>query len=313
MLLVSGCRARELLELLAPAETRAMFQNILVPFDLSEVARSAFGHALVLARAGRGSVDVLHVVEPHYPSMGGAVGSAMSLAAADLGPQSTFAQEQLSTLENRLAAVYGVEVRTKVVTGVLPDTILEEGRVLGSQLVVMATHGRTGLKRWLLGSVTERVLRLCPMPVLVARGGGPMTTPMISRITVAIDFSEYSLRALDLAQKMANLLSAKLTLVHVIPNPVYIEGAYVDPRPLEASQGDARDALNRLAQERGLQAVSEAVVGSPSSTLESFVQETPTDLLVLGTHGRRGLKRALLGSVAEQTVRYAPCACLVVP
>lgn len=290
-----------------------MFQKILVPFDLSESARSAFGHAVVLAQVSAGTLDLLHVVEPHQVGNGALAGSAMALAGSLERQALGLAEKRLGAVAEQLAATHELEVRAKATVGVLPDAIAEEAKALESQLIVVATHGHTGVKRWLLGSVTERLLRVCATPVLVARGGEAATTPLISRLAVAIDFSEHSLRALDVAEQLQERTKAELTLVHALPNPSYVEGGYVDPRPLETLAAETRGALDRLIEERSLKASSAAVVGSPSRALETFVRETPTDLLILGTHGRRGLSRALLGSVAELTVRYASCACLVVP
>lgn len=290
-----------------------MFSQILVPYDLSDNAQAAFGHALVLARACGAKLHVTHIVEPPYLAQAPLAMSPTTMAETLRQQGVTNAEQRLSRFVGDLASTHGVAIGSEVVSGWLPDAIVDQAKAVGADLIVMATHGRTGLSRLLLGSVTERVLRSSKCPVLVARGGSALVTPLISRIAVATDFSEHAERALNVAARVAALTGASLTLVHAHPNPIYTDGISLDGDLLRESVEGAEEALKSLAQKHSVNAETRVVMGSPVAALHDYLESNSTDLLVMGTHGRRGLSHALLGSVAEQTVRYATCATLVVP
>ncbi len=138
-----------------------MYERILVPTDGSEGARAAFEHALELAAAADAAVHVVHAVDPTLvPVEVGADGVFDALREAGEG--------LIAELQEHGEAA-GASVETGVLTGPAYQAIHEYAEEQGIDLIVMGTHGRTGLNRWLLGSVTERVVRTAPAPVLTVR------------------------------------------------------------------------------------------------------------------------------------------------
>jgi nucleotide-binding universal stress UspA family protein len=134
---------------------------------------------------------------------------------------------------------------------------------------------------------------------------------------VAADFSDHSRRALQLAAGLATALGAKLEVVYAWAAPFYSEAAAMHAelfeRSREGARGDLAEFVKAAALPSALKVEQTIVSGPPTASLCQRAQEQSADLLVMGTHGHGGFKRMVLGSVAEATVRYAPCATLVVP
>ncbi len=178
----------------------------------------------------------------------------------------------------------------------------------GYDLVVVGTHGRTGLTHVLLGSVAEKIVRHAHCSVLVVPQGGPLRT--FKKVVCPVDFSEPSKVALRRACELVVPDGGTLTVVHVIELPV----AYRGQIPLDfAGEIDrlAREKLDEWVAEAGkwTKATVTPVVrlGTPGAQVLHLIGEEPCDLVVVGSHGRTGIKRALLGSVAEKLARHAGC------
>jgi nucleotide-binding universal stress UspA family protein len=183
--------------------------------------------------------------------------------------------------------------------------------------MVVATHGRTGLSRWLLGSVSERLLRAAPCPVLIARGGSALEVPALRRLLVAVDLSEHSRAALHVAGGIAHQFGAALEVLYVWAAPFYDADEHFDAELFERIRQSARADLDEFVRSAGLPEALAVEVhiasGAPGERIAERISASTPDLLVLGSHGHGGFKRLVLGSVAEATVRYATCAALVVP
>lgn len=215
----------------------------------------------------------------------------------------------------------GIEATHRIIEGPVIDAICGAARDDGAALVILGSHGRTGLERFVLGSVAERVVRLCETSVLVARA--PATTEHgFRRVLVATDFSESAETALEQAATLA-VDDAVIDLVHCwqlddLPDsrlrPVDLQKAHqpLSERVRERARGLGEGLARRVRV--GQRKVSFRLVeGPPAAGIHQLVdaQSAPYDLVAVGTHGRTGVKRLLLGSVAESTVRYAPCSVLV--
>ena len=147
-----------------------MFQKILVPVDFSEHAKSAFAYGALFASRFAGRIELAHVVEDvvtsHPPFWTGEKALAEELQQqALLG-----AKRSMKKLLPTLPVPAGTEIDTRILSGPLPLALAEHAKESKTELIVIATHGRTGFSRWLMGSVSERLLRSAPCPVLVARG-----------------------------------------------------------------------------------------------------------------------------------------------
>jgi nucleotide-binding universal stress UspA family protein len=293
-----------------------MYQQILVPVDFSEHASSALGHAALMARLTGGQLELVHVVEQavlSHPSFWSAEPAlADELHSQALGTAreliDRFIQEQSSTL--------GPGVSGRVVSGSVPGALVDYASESGAGLIVVSTHGRTGFARWLMGSVSERLLRVAPCSVLVVRGGRPGKAPEIRRILCAVDLSEHSRRALEVAAQLAHGLGASLEALHAWAVPFHVDAGASRDGLLDRMRDNAHAELDafiaRASLPSGVELSTSVVSGPPTAAITEHVASSHPDLLVLGTHGYGGVKRMVLGSVAEALARYSSCATLVV-
>jgi nucleotide-binding universal stress UspA family protein len=293
-----------------------MFEKIMVPVDFSEHSTLAFGHARLLASAFGAALQLVHVVEQvvhSHPSFW----SAEPALADELHQQSIRSAERLvAELARSHADELGQGVEARVVSGSLPGALADDAAASGIDLIILSTHGRTGFARWLMGSVSERLLRVAPCSVLVVRGSSRAPAPTVRRVLVAVDLSEHSRRALQVAALVAERFNASLEALHVWAVPFYADEGTGRAGLLDRMRDTARAELDAFIDQSALPAaltVERSIVsGAPTAAISEHVASQHPDLLVLGTHGYGGVKRMVLGSVAEALARYAGCATLVV-
>jgi nucleotide-binding universal stress UspA family protein len=293
--------------------------KILVGTDFSTESHLALEHAVHIASRTGGSLVLAHA------------GTVLHASDAALAPESAAMHEykriiaeheaaNRSHLDDLLQAVTarGVSAGQRLVDG-FPDTgLVEAAEEEDVSLVAIGTHGRTGVTRFLLGSVAERVVRLSGRHVLVARGSVPPTG--YRRILLATDFSPLAERALDIAIGLVEsggivdvFHAWHLPLLTGSLVPGRVSDATFEPVRVSLEEG-ARDKIEELLTPRRMGAVSfeVTVVNDPPARAIAERAEVGHDLIVMGGHGHRGLRRWILGSVAEATVRHAPCSVLVV-
>jgi len=276
-------------------------RRILAAVDFSPWTPDVVATAAGLAQACGAQVELLHV---------------LPLRETD----ASAAEAQLALCVPPAAAA--TVVARRVTRALTPDLgLLEALRESPADVVVIGTHGRTGLQHIRLGSVAERIIELSPAPVLVVRRsvaerqGGAMIK--ITKILCPVDFSAHSQAALEHAAELARRYGASLLLLHVV-EPILYPVAYGLPpvAPIDYEQV-AREAAARTlagyASKLGALEVRQRVeAGAASQRICELAKEQGSDLIVLATHGYTGLKHVLLGSTAERVVRHAPCAVLVV-
>jgi nucleotide-binding universal stress UspA family protein len=188
-------------------------------------------------------------------------------------------------------------VRLETREGDVGSAIIDLAAAESAGLIVMSTHGYSGLTRWVLGSITEKVLRASSCPVLVIRSTMPL-----ARILVTLDGSQLAEAALGPAAEMARCLDAQVTLLRVVDFD-------------DASYEEAKEYLRQVAERLGQQvALGPAIVmfgPAPQSILE-VIQTHQIDMVAMATHGRGGLRRWVYGSVTEKILRTARRAMLIV-
>jgi nucleotide-binding universal stress UspA family protein len=300
-------------------------KSILLPIDFSGPSLSGLEFAVALAHQFGARITLLHVTEPvGLPDFANSFRLIMQhdkvIAAC---------KEQLEGLIKQYCVDAKVVGDVLVREGRSFHEITEAARSLRSDIIVMATHGYTGLRHTLLGSTAERVVRHSPCPVLVVRQRQECEAKSpggMGKILVPIDFSEGSEKALDYTRLLAERNSAEVTLIHVVaPIPYYGQGdsgifGYGVSEPDYAAMEAAMRAqssieLCSLAREemaRGVSTTTLVRTGYPAIEIVERARNWPADLIVISTHGRTGLGHVFLGSVAEQVVRRAPCSVLVV-
>jgi nucleotide-binding universal stress UspA family protein len=298
-------------------------ERILVPVDFSSTSRDALALAASLARRSGGKLTLLHVGATPTYSMTQAWSASMHMPIRELHER--MKRESQALVERWLQSDVpaGVEARTVLREGFPPDEIVAEAD--DHDLVVIGTHGRTGADRVALGSVAERGVRRCKVPVLVAPGvareAGRRVDAPFENVLVAIDFSESSTRVLRAAIAMAGTTGAKLTLLHVvISESIMISQVWMDalsPSVLELHDKMVREAqrqLDRMMRDevpeplRGQALLRE---GLAANTIVQQISLGSYDLVVMGTHGHTGIQRVILGSVAERVLRHSPVPVLV--
>jgi nucleotide-binding universal stress UspA family protein len=226
----------------------------------------------------------------------------------------------------KLASECGVSSATcDVLSGAPPfDEICRLAQTIPADLVVMPTHGRTGLKHVFLGSTAERIVQHSSCPVLVTRGNVLQANNgsrfRIKTILVPVDFSKCSREGLEYAIGFASEFGAKIILVHATYlGYIYsAEGSaiYDIPGLQKAARKTAEHRMRNLVRSVNFGAIKFETAftdGSPVIDICAFAKNHDVDVIVTSTHGFTGFTHVLIGSVAEQVVRHAPCSVLVVP
>jgi nucleotide-binding universal stress UspA family protein len=296
-----------------------MYQTILLPLDGSAPSEKAIPYVETLARVSGARVVLLRTPDDSL-----------------LEPR-VEAERYLSTVREALAGS-GLTVETVVVDGKPSEVIVQEAHDRHADVVAMTTHGRSGIGRWIYGSVTEGVLHSANTPVLLIPAAGEYTWPLrreaVSpgaapapatnpeqqrpfRILVTLDGSDVSQAVLSPASEFARHLDAELHLMRVVVPPVYPYGevfSYMsfDPSPeLEA----ARQYLEEMASilrgyEHPIQVHTE--FGFAASSIATLAREQQIDVIAMATHGRTGLARLVMGSVATAVMHLTSLPLLLV-
>jgi nucleotide-binding universal stress UspA family protein len=193
-----------------------------------------------------------------------------------------------------------------------PDAIVNRAEEQDIDLVVMGTRGRRGMNRLLSGSVSEVVVRRAPCPVFTVLARDEGAGPAINRVLAPVDLSDQSELVLNHAAALSESYAAPLDLLHVVEEAAYPNVYGLDPLAPSAPnvQDRAREALETLASELDLRTDPvnvHVLAGNAARDIVEFAEDQVADLIVMATHGRTGLERFLIGSVAEKVVRRAPC------
>ncbi len=278
-----------------------MYERILFPTDGSEGAAAAFDHVLDVAAGTGASLTVLNVADTTRDSVTVVDGEVVDALETEA--------ERIVAEAAERARGRGVEVETETMQGAPAETIADYGADF--DLVAMPTHGREGVSRLFLGSVTERVVRRSETPVLTLGPEANSSYPY-AHILAATDGSDTAAAAVDAAVGVAGLTGAAFHALSVVD----AAGLGVEDYTEELSDNAERavDAATERAEDAGLESVVGAVESGDSvhEAILDYVEEHDIDLLVVGTHGRTGFDRFLIGSVAEKLVRSAPVPVLVV-
>jgi nucleotide-binding universal stress UspA family protein len=289
-----------------------MYDSILVPTDGSDHAVRAAEHGRVLARAFDATVHVLAVVD--VEGADGPFGR---------GPDDALLEERdadaQDAVESTRAVLDGVdEVRTAVLRGTPSETILDYATDNDVEVIAMGTHGRTGIDRLVAGSVTERVLRLADVPVMAVRAAGdPPGAERYDQVLVPTDGSEAAAAAVDHGVAVAERFDARVHAVNVVDVAnLAVSHTYGPPEQLveglRSAGEEATEQVAERARAAGLDVETHVVEGVPAEHLLTYAEDSGVDLIAMGTAGRSGLERVLLGSTTERIVRRADVPVLTV-
>lgn len=267
-------------------------RHILCAVDFSDISAHALAYADAIARAAGADLTALYAeavpMPPYFTER------QIDELRRQYRESLDEAERSLRRfLEARLGPASG-RIRTRVVEAAPVEGILGTASALGADWIALGTHGRTGINRWLLGSVAERVLRASRLPVLTARGPAQPVPVAIRRILVPVNDSELARRSLELAALLAKALGAELTAMHVreagAAHRIADLCAWIPPEQRALCQ------LRELERE-----------GEAAEEILKVAAETSCDLLVVGARHRVFFDSTVLGTTTVRVVRHAPC------
>ena len=296
--------------------------KIVFPTDFSPSAESALETAALLARTFGAQLDLFNAVVLDVPYLAtvqeASAGRSRDLLLDEMAAQGRRALEEIARSLEPLSPA----VTTSLERGESEaDTVLEHADSEKADLIVMSSHGRRGFRRFLMGSVTEEIVRRSSCPVLVVRRDPDVESPVSldEGVLAAIDFGPGSEQVTNAARSLADQLDRRLELLHVSPPPSPLPTVTaVGPQ----SQADIRgtgagmsldEARRRLIALEAAASETQVRAGDPAECILDRAEEGGCGFIVMGTAGREGISRFLLGSVCEKVMRRAPCPVLVMP
>jgi nucleotide-binding universal stress UspA family protein len=293
--------------------------HVLCPIDFSEFSRHALHHAIAAARWYESKVTVLYVYAT-LPTTDGVQRSSTAVERDRL-------TEDMRDFMGPIPPTLSVELLVQDAPDIRGE-ILTQAAMLNADLLVVGSHGRSGFERLLLGSVTEKLVRQAPCPVMVVPPRAPDTDrPGLihesnPHILCAVDFSDASVGALQYAISLAEEADAYLTLFHSIEVPPELREHVPVPADFDVDQCRAAAEAACLQRLRELVPPSartychvETVVkeGSAYREILRLCAERPIDLIVMGVQGRGAVDRLVFGSNTARVMRAATCPVLIVP
>lgn len=286
-----------------------MFKNLLIPFDFSEPAETALGWALFLKQAWGAKLH-LSIIDtqtlPDQTLLEGQDPNASLLERAQDHVQDTVEGLKLKKIPES-------DLEMDVLSEDSPKLLAEQSLKWQTDLLVTSTHGLHGFKHLLLGSHTEKLSQVSPIPLWVARGK-PAWPPQ--RLLVPVDFSKSTEEALLMAAELHAETGSEIHLLHVmsladLPNFGIAIGNYTGAdlqRDLEKAAQEKLDTLK--AQHAPLNLKTHLILGAPAYEICEFAREKKVDLILIPTHGHRGPTHWLMGNITEHVIRHAPCSVL---
>jgi nucleotide-binding universal stress UspA family protein len=288
--------------------------KILFATDGSQGSVTAEAYACALAQSWGASLTVMSVLE-FPPGMD-----------PDYAVNRLYLDELMQETTTRLVDVtaragsLGLSVQSRIATGIPSTEVIAVAGAEDADLVVVGTRGKTGLEHVLLGSTAERIIRRAPCAVLTVPAAKQRAeeSPQVSvtRILVPVDFSDCSLDALEFGALIARRANVSMKLLHVLEPVSYgLDFTLPHRAQRESSKTAIRNRLSDLVSTlTSLGLASEFLMsgGLPADSILDAARSQSVDVIVMGTHGRRGLSHALFGSVAESVLRRSSCPVLTV-
>jgi len=276
-----------------------MIERIVVPLDGSLTAEAILPQVRRLLYRNDSEVILVRAVNPPMAE------NAIRVAEAELAAAREYVLGQMDRLEKAgVRAKYVVRIGSPV--GVILD-VAEEHR---ATMIALATHGSTGLKRLLLGSVAEGLVRKSPVPVFLVRPfwSYELLAPVrpekapVRNVLLAVDGSDLALEALPGVMEFAELFEARVVLLRVLEEK--------DPETAVEAEKQLK-AIAKTIEKKGIETISLVERGEPVEQILKAIRFHEIDLLAMATHGRSGLTRAVTGSVTEEVLRRATVPLLI--
>jgi nucleotide-binding universal stress UspA family protein len=272
-----------------------MIGTVVIPLDGSDLGEKALPYAKAIAGRVGAPLVLLQVVPPDAP-------------APTVDEARAYLEQQAKPL--------GAGVEIDVPLGNPPEEIIAVAERHRDALIVMTTHGRSEIGKWLFGCVAERVVHASTVPVLLIRSGaaGPKMPPFQS-ILVPLDGSVLAEAVLPYAVQLAGAVNAEIQLVRVVGVGDAAGMLWMMPEVIEQLVRESDDYLSVVAKrlrEEGRRVTTKTLIGFPATEILAYEQATRPDLVVMATHGRGGLNRLVFGSIAERVLQAGTAAVLMV-
>jgi nucleotide-binding universal stress UspA family protein len=284
---------------------RASIKRLLLATDFSDWARRAEEYACALAASWQTELTVMTVLE--FPP---GMDPEYAINKQYLTEKMQDASSRLAEFKGR-AQQRGIATTMRIATGIPSEEVIAAARAEETDLVVVGTRGKSGLAHVLLGSTAERTIRMAPCPVLAVHMPKPEGPPgegvSLNRILVPTDFSECSQEAVEFAGMVAHQAKASIELLHILELGGYgIDFSIEHPDERQHKRKQATERLEALSSgliAAGLLVKTSVLGGAPADTILEVAQKMSCHLIVMGTHGRRGLSHVFAGSVTEAVLR----------
>jgi nucleotide-binding universal stress UspA family protein len=288
-----------------------MYTRMLIPLDGSKVAEQVLPYARCLAKTLGVPVEFLQVVDPesHTLLANPAQGRYVDTILADR------VESGKNYLEGIARSFQGAHVNCLVEKGKAEEVVIEKAAMDKNTLIVMATHGRSGIQRWLLGSVADNILHAATNHVLLVRASDQGKTDgeaVLKTVVVPLDGSPLAERVLPDVAELAKKIKLAVVLVRAYALPPSVSGddfGFYSADLLDQLESEAKDYLAGKVKDlktKGLEDVSSVVhIGYGAEEIITLARNTPDNFIAMCTHGRSGVKRWVFGSVAERVVRHS--------
>jgi nucleotide-binding universal stress UspA family protein len=305
-----------------------MYKRILVPLDGSELAEVALPYSEELAEKLDSEIILVNVrshgEDPDNPEHRVYLSKTAATIEQNIRKSHDLLPGQKIKVDSAIIGSPGLLTHAA-------EEILDYAEQENVSLIVMATHGRTGIKRWALGSTTDKVVRAAKCPVLIIRAS--MDTPdkiKLDRLLVTLDESRESETVLPHIESLASKLKAKVTLLHVVVPPYhiypttegagyYVGGAIVkvpyseaELRPLKEGAREYLQKVSHKLSGQGIEADYEVRTGPAGEKIIEAAEESGVDLVAMSTHGESGLSRWEHGSIADKVLHAGSTPLLLV-
>ena len=295
-----------------------MYRSVMLPLDGSPFGEHALQLATAIAQRFNARLDLVHVHNPSEEVVAWEPVTPYRYENVERSEREWDSDELVHDeqyLTTKAEAITGCVTTCKVVKGDVVHSLRREIRDRNPDLVVMATHGRSGFSRAWLGSVADELVRSVHTPILLVRSSEENLPPTkFDHVLIPLDGSMLSESIVPHAIKLAELVAKKFTLLRVVP-PVWT-APEVMSEPDTISEGALTDRMRtahdyletvaRLMQSEGVEVNTEVVVGTAAAaTILDYSRRRGADVVAMATHGRGGLQRLILGSVADKVIRGA--------
>ena len=284
-----------------------MYETMVVGYDDSLSSKAALIEASNRARKHGGKVIMVHAVFFDTEEFG--------IAPDQLDKRMKIGEKACVESKQKIASEFGIEVQSLLCEGDPPEVILDVAQGKKADLIVLGTYGRRGLNRLLMGSVTSRIILDSPADVLVVKKPCTECTGEYASVLVPYDGSDFSKRALNRACQIAKQDNSSVTVLYIIPRYEEMVNFFKTESIRKSLMQEAEkimESAREFATIQGTVVRTEVSEGYAPDRIAEIAKERGYDLIVIGSHGYRGMNKAIMGSTTERVILNAGCPILVV-